>query len=128
MSAERVIPGRSKRGEHAAIVLHQLSHYSQDRGGVIKMFESVEGQYDVGFLVSLSNERAAIRDAALDSSLSGFLQSAFANLDADNFLCSSLCNFNCVVAVAATEVDHDFVFRLCPNPFAEQLFKFADAV
>src|SRR5215208_5662981 len=49
----------------------------------------------------------------------------FADVDSDNFSRPSFSHFDCLVAITAAKVDHNFVFRLFPNPLAEQLFQFA---
>src|SRR5215208_3046311 len=50
----------------------------------------------------------------------------FADVDSDNFSRPSFSHFDCLVAITAAKVDHNFIFRLFPNPLAEQLFQFAD--
>src|SRR5215210_7977849 len=107
MAAQGVVPGWSKSRDQATLVLHQIPHYSQDRSRVGKMFESIQRHYDVGLLISLSSESTTLGSTTRGSRLRGLRQSMFANIDANNFFGPAFGQLNCVVPIAAAEVDHD---------------------
>src|SRR5438132_11151276 len=123
MTAQRVIPGRSKGCDHRPARLEQFTHRPENCWGVIEVFECIHGDDDIRALCGLRRERAAIIYTSLRGMCTRHPQPAFLNVNSDDFARAPLSHFNTHLTRPASEVNHYLIFDVTPKVRAEQRFK-----
>src|SRR5215813_13907523 len=120
MTAERVIPRGPKGRDDGSVVFQQPPHDAQYLGWVVEVFKRIQRQDHVGLFVGGGGEKATIRNALGSGPTPRILERAGTIVDAANSLRAARRYLNGVFAIATTKVDHDLVFGVCPDAFAEK--------
>src|SRR6185369_17361842 len=118
MTAVRVIPRRTKGGEHRAARLEHPRHHRENPGGIFVMLERIERDDDVGSRVAgrpFLGDDAPAGEAGRRDALGGTRNPFRPRLEADDLAGTAFGELDYFMAFAATEIDDGLASDVVPN-------------